>query len=418
MSNKKQQTKKEPSVLLGIPDGDIEVDNDAYITKLGGLPVWLEPSKPPSSKVCECRICHNPMYLIFQSYVPLQESPYHRVLYVWACNRRSCMRKEGSFSVIRSHVVDPAYLKAQRQKEEEKRKKEEKKKAAAAKQQQAFGNGFQLGDLWGNSAGSFGSAPSTGGGFGMKKPTAASIVASTPFGAPPAKKNDTSQQDLVAQMSEMGIQDPVDTATLPQFPGQYLYIDEERTDNYESMGIDMSRYKEYLDMEKEMLMDIDEGSSNGETWQGETYEKQHLPKGVDKQFKKFTERVECAPSQCVRYEFNGQPLFYTGLRPQDQQLITSPCKYCKGPRVFEFQLMPNVLSILPTTEFATKDLGAAKPIDAKVKNVDAKTVLDSWNVGMEFGTILVFVCQKDCHQGSIEDVSYMEETALVQYETD
>ncbi|OAD01904.1 hypothetical protein MUCCIDRAFT_40173 [Mucor lusitanicus CBS 277.49] len=141
-------------------------------------------------------------------------------------------------------------------------------------------------------------------------------------------------------------------------------------------------------------MDIDEGSSNGETWQGETYEKQHLPKGVDKQFKKFTERVECAPSQCVRYEFNGQPLFYTGLRPQDQQLITSPCKYCKGPRVFEFQLMPNV------------------------KNVDAKTVLDSWNVGMEFGTILVFVCQKDCHQGSIEDVSYMEETALVQYETD
>lgn len=39
MSNKKQQTKKEPSVLLGIPDGDIEVDNDAYITKLGGLPV-------------------------------------------------------------------------------------------------------------------------------------------------------------------------------------------------------------------------------------------------------------------------------------------------------------------------------------------------------------------------------------------
>ena len=39
MSNKKQQTKKEPSILLGIPDGDIEVDNDAYITKLGGLPV-------------------------------------------------------------------------------------------------------------------------------------------------------------------------------------------------------------------------------------------------------------------------------------------------------------------------------------------------------------------------------------------
>jgi hypothetical protein len=40
MSNKKQN-KKETPVLLGLPDGDIEVDNDAYITKLGGLPVGL-----------------------------------------------------------------------------------------------------------------------------------------------------------------------------------------------------------------------------------------------------------------------------------------------------------------------------------------------------------------------------------------
>jgi hypothetical protein len=38
MSNKKYN-KKEPTVLLGFPDGDIEVDNDVYITKLGGLPV-------------------------------------------------------------------------------------------------------------------------------------------------------------------------------------------------------------------------------------------------------------------------------------------------------------------------------------------------------------------------------------------
>jgi hypothetical protein len=38
MSNKKQ-FKKETPILLGIPDGEIELDNDAYITKLGGLPV-------------------------------------------------------------------------------------------------------------------------------------------------------------------------------------------------------------------------------------------------------------------------------------------------------------------------------------------------------------------------------------------
>jgi pre-rRNA-processing protein TSR4 len=337
-----------------------------------------------------------------------------------------------SFTVLRSHVVDPAFLKAQRQKEEEKRKREEKKKAAATKQQ-GFG-GFQMGDVWGtgnnNTSGGFGmtkpsvgsfGAPATGSGFGMVKPTAASIAATTPFGSKKPTQHDTTKVEadqLAQQMNQLVIHDPIDTDSLPQFPGQYLYIDEERTDNYDSMGIDMSRYKEYLDMEKELLMEIDECNS-GETWQGETYEKQHLPRGVDKQFKKFTERVEFSPSQCVRYEFNGQPLFYSALRPDQQKSIASPCKHCHGPRVFEFQLMPNILSILPTTEYATRDQPTQKAsIEGKAKHIDAKTVLDSWNVGMEFGTILVFVCQKDCHQGSIEDVSYIEEAAIVQYETD
>lgn len=317
-------------------------------------------------------------------------------------------------------------MKAQRQKEEEKRKKEEKRKAAEeAAKKQAFGNGFQLGDLWGNSAGSFGKSNATGGfgmpsnttggfgmssnttgGFGMTKPTAASIVASG------TKKDTKPEEQLIEQMQQLVIKDPIDSNILPQFPGEYLYIDEERTDDYAALGIDMSRYKEYLDMEKEMLMDVDE---NGEIWQGEAYEKQQLPKGVDKQFKKFSERVEFAPAQCVRYDYNGQPLFYSALRPQDQQLISSPCKYCGGPRVFELQLMPNILSILPVTEYASKN---ESPTTQQSKTTDPKSLLDSWSVGMEFGSVFVFVCQKDCHQGSIDDVAYMEETVLVQYETD
>jgi pre-rRNA-processing protein TSR4 len=389
------------------------------------------------------------MYLIFSTYIPLPESPYHRVLYVWACNKRSCMRKQGSYKVIRSHMVDQAYLKSQRQKEEEKRKREEKKKAAIAAQQKA-NQGFQLGDLWGNSATGFGTSASSGTGFGMKKAentgfgfgstngnntgfgfgstattsggfgsttkTAASVVAA---GLPP--KEDTT---LIDKMNSLGLENEpkLDINTLPKFPGQYLYIDEEKTDSYESMGIDMSRYKEYLDMEKDLLMEIDEGS--GETWQGEQYEKQHLPKGVDKQFKKFTERVEFNPTQCVRFDFSGQPLFYSSLYPQQQQELTKKCQYCSGTKVFEFQLMPNVLSVLPTSEYASASASASAASSAattqagKAKNIDAKTMLDSWSVGMEFGTVLVFTCQKDCHPGSIEDICYMEETIIVQYETD
>ncbi|CAO3677819.1 unnamed protein product [Rhizopus microsporus] len=350
------------------------------------------------------RILHLPcmwrlMYLLFQSYAPLPESAYHRVIYVWACNKRACMKKEGSFKVVRSHIIDEVYLKAQRQKEEEKRKKEEKLKAAAAANQTGFGQGFQLGDLWGSSAGSFAKA-------------AAKAAEPKPlFGMKPISPFDTKKEtvDIADQLSKLSIQSPpVNVSGLPKFPGQYLYIDEEPKEPRYG-NIDMSRYKEYLEMEKELLMEVDENS--GETWQGETYEKQQLPKGFDKQFKKFTERVELEPSQCVRYEFAGQPLFYSALRPQQQQLIMTPCKYCKGPKVFEFQLMPNVLSILPTTEYASE---AEKSVNANNK----KSLLDSWSAGMEFGTILAFVCQKDCHPGPMEEPTYVEETVLVQYEID
>ncbi|KAI8884449.1 hypothetical protein K501DRAFT_182217 [Backusella circina FSU 941] len=135
-------------------------------------------------------------------------------------------------------------------------------------------------------------------------------------------------------------------------------------------------------------MDVDE------VWQGETYEKSSLPKGVDKDFKKFTERIEYAPSQCVRYDHHGKPLLYVGLQKQHQHIINSPCKACGGPRSFEFQLMPPILG----------------------NNI--KDALDSWNVGMEFGTILAFTCQKDCHPGDDEDVTFVEEALIVQYETD
>jgi hypothetical protein len=41
MSNKKG-SKQHSNVQLGIPDGEIEVDNDAYASKIGGTPVNLK----------------------------------------------------------------------------------------------------------------------------------------------------------------------------------------------------------------------------------------------------------------------------------------------------------------------------------------------------------------------------------------
>lgn len=192
--------------------------------------------------------------------------------------------------------------------------------------------------------------------------------------------------------------------SIVSFPAENLWITEEDLNNMASFGIDMSRYQEYVDMQNALL----ESAAADEEWSGETYEKQTLPKGVDKQFRKFMERVECEPSQCVRYEWAGVPLLYHQLQ-QPLSSLAGRCNHCGSPRVFEMQLMPNVLSVLPVAEYASSNTSSSATGGNELK---------AWDVGMEFGTVLVFVCEKDCHPGDVESPSHVREHVVVQYEKD
>ncbi|ORX46039.1 hypothetical protein DM01DRAFT_1410709 [Hesseltinella vesiculosa] len=419
-------------VLLGLPDGPIDKtdDTDAYITKLGGLPVWLQDEQPPKHSMCKCKVCGAWMYLLCQSYVPLPDSIFHRVLYIWGCNRRQCMGKEGSFSVIRSHLVDEQYLKERQKKEAQKKKKNKKQQAKAAAT--ALPQGFQMGDVWGANTGfgsstdGFGSAAgfgSTTGGFGSTNASAAGFGSTTSnFGStafvkdtpPPAKPDALADQlgqlSLDTRQSKQPVVATVDKTKLPSFPGEYLYIGtEDTTDKQESA--DMTKYKEYIDM-AEQYLDDDDDEQGGGMWGGETYEKQALPRGVDKQFKKFMERVAYEPSQCIRYEWSGTPLLYhaptTSLQPP-------ACSSCGQPRVFEMQLMPNLLSVLPTADTAAASSPSASTSSTSQPS-SKQQQLDAMNQGMEFGTVLVFVCKADCHPGDDQDPTHATEFVIVQYE--
>ena len=110
-------------------------------------------------------------------------------------------------------------------------------------------------------------------------------------------------------------------------------------------------------------------------WGGEAYESSH-PMGVDKAFLAFTKRVSSYPRQCVRFSPAGNPL------PFCQETIPDAgcCDRCGGRRVFELQLMPAILSILPTND--EKHLGHIKQRNAHPLFGD----------GMEWGTVMVFTC--------------------------
>uniref|UniRef100_A0A182Y149 Uncharacterized protein n=1 Tax=Anopheles stephensi TaxID=30069 RepID=A0A182Y149_ANOST len=62
----------------------------------------------------------------------------------------------------------------------------------------------------------------------------------------------------------------------------------------------------------------------------------------DKTFDKFKERISADPEQVLRYERGGKPLWLSPVVPKQ----IPHCERCTGPRVFEFQIMPQMLNSL------------------------------------------------------------------------
>jgi pre-rRNA-processing protein TSR4 len=153
-------------------------------------------------------------------------------------------------------------------------------------------------------------------------------------------------------------------------------------------------------------MDLDEdpgGSSQKE-------DKDVFESTIDKTFQKFADRLAQNPEQVIRYEFRGQPLLYskhddvgkllTSSGKETTKVTTTSvngnriprCENCGAGRVFEVQLTPHAIMELERDE----------------AGVD----------GMEWGTIIVGVCERDCQQKGTPAgcVSYVEEWAGIQWE--
>ncbi|CAG8586430.1 4546_t:CDS:2 [Ambispora leptoticha] len=446
--------------LLGVPDGNIPTnhDTDPYVTKIGGIPNWLASSSStsspelsrssmPSFDVAICGNCGKEMFLLFQGYVPLDRSSYDRVIYVWGCNQKRCMRKSGSFRAIRAHQLNKEYAQQLRQ---------DKEKYANAIVPPAFNlkeliSSIDNHDNHSNIASlSVPSIEDTTTTNDYEYPRLESTVHRKISEISPSKneilpnnhkKSDSlapsknwSQivsegvttnynkdekasphdiNDLSDRIQKLGL--VVDSSSdflsykewprsIPYFPAQYLYITEEILGNTQSSSL-LKKYEHYLNYEDYNNYEADGDRNLGE-WAGEKYEKSVLPKGVDKAFRKFSERVAEWPDQCVRYEFGGQPLLYN----QNYLTRIPPCKNCGKDRVFEFQLMPNILYALSTSHYA------------KVQGDDHNNIYQ-FDLGMEWGTVMIFTCMNDCnnHANDVNEnnntkTSYYEEYVFVQYE--
>ncbi|KAJ3310493.1 programmed cell death protein [Boothiomyces sp. JEL0838] len=146
-----------------------------------------------------------------------------------------------------------------------------------------------------------------------------------------------------------------------KFPCFELYFENE-TKAKESYTYEQKLLEEYLKNNPQ-----DEQILNGKVEEGE-WKEDYEPADLSmKLFKKFTKTIQFNPTQVMRYEYKGKPLYY-------KHLENIPDCPCGAKRVFEFQIMPYVLTI--------------------IQKIDQ--VQDFIDNGLDFGTILVFVCEKDC----------------------
>ncbi|THH32374.1 hypothetical protein EUX98_g1823 [Antrodiella citrinella] len=162
--------------------------------------------------------------------------------------------------------------------------------------------------------------------------------------------------------------------------------------------------------EEAILEEAAEGKNKDGGWKMEGYENSM---DLDHVFERFTKRVGYLGEQCIRYELGGVPLPYAGDKVFDQLFpvpsspyiaVTKgaftagnakrtyspasipPCPICKSKRVFECQLMPNLINVLETGATNKTD---DEPQTDEERRKEIELTLKKGLRGMQWGTSLV-----------------------------
>lgn len=353
------------------------------------------------------------MVLLLQLNGDLPKFPGHeRRLYIWACRRKTCRRKEGSVRALRGIRILESPKDTTRESDVVETREERKQAEPVvnigetlfgAKPSSALSskNPFST-----NATSSAFQNPFSTSSAASNNPFAAAGLPVSELAAKPAQKPTPDLPKSFASAVSLNNDEP---NFGPPTPPEPWPKDSELPSAYPLYYLDPD-YEE-LDMVDEVAiptqtMNLDEGgSSNNQPEDKDVYEST-----IDKTFQKFADRLAQNPEQVLRYEFKGQPLLYSkhdavgkvlaGSPSKDNTKVTTSngsgnrmprCTNCGSGRVFEVQMTPHAIMVLERDEPG----------------------LD----GMEWGTIIVGVCSTDCQQKGVSSgVGYVEEWAGVQWE--
>lgn len=406
------------SVTLGYASK--EPTDDAF-SQLGGRPSFFDGTFP-SPAVIRCNCCDSNMSLLLQLHGDIKSRfPAHeRRLYLWSCRQKQCRRKDGSIRAIRSVKTTKRDGPASPAKDTRPQPEQPQKP------KQDIGS-----QLFGGAPSSFSTNP-----FSSSSPDQSAIDrSSNPFSSAPASTNTLAALSPQKPTASQGSEDhlaatfaqkarisstnghaPADTTPKEpwpdesKFPQPYpaFYLDADT----EYLSPSAAPASEGPSASHAAFMDVDgEGAASSSAQSSKDDAEAEMTH--DKTFQHFADRVSQNDEQILRYEFDGEPLLYSRNDAVGRLFASSHagtslkvtttkhakgiprCQNCGGSRVFELQLMPHAIAELESGE-------------------EAASLLSN---GMDWGTILLGVCLKDCSTMADEKaVSYTEEWVGVQWE--
>ncbi|XP_053305190.1 programmed cell death protein 2-like [Spea bombifrons] len=343
-------------VLLGFRDAPIANNVCSWdVSKIGGV-----PDVPPqvSLDVPSCPLCSRPLCHVTQVYCPLEGSAFHRVVHVFACVGKQCWGKQESWVALRSQSLqehEPPHVKETLSQQQE--------NVAAT-------DWCEDADDWGADDDSVGQT---------------SAVVSLPSSCPAEPVN----TDCTLSLRDLSLSDrsPNEHSLDSAFCSYYISVaDEEECGSSSDLDHAQRLLREYE--KREGLLLEDQGSNCTGKGEMEKYEKHNL-RSHDIVFYKFMKKISHCSQQILRYSWSGMPLY---MSPIEVGFHPPPCIQCGGCRVFEFQLMPALVSMLRSTET---------------------------DLLLEFGTVLVFTCARSCwaagDRKSVQEFCFVQEDPDQQY---
>ncbi|MCO5573304.1 hypothetical protein L7F22_027073 [Adiantum nelumboides] len=93
------EVENEPFVLVGFlekPRHPWSLSRHLFPSKAGGTPAWLDPVNLPQGRETCCGICSKPMQFLLQVYAAIEgrEDAFHRTLFVFICPDMSCLQRD------------------------------------------------------------------------------------------------------------------------------------------------------------------------------------------------------------------------------------------------------------------------------------------------------------------------------------